>query len=106
MHLDRQNRKRRVAALYTQVAADYAELGPPLFAHAGGRLVEIAGVAPADRVLDVATGRGAVLFPAAERIGPSGQVVGMTLGTNHYPPRTPHCFNDAGPGIPGPQTNV
>ena len=73
------DRKRLVAALYTQVASDYAELGPPLFAHAGRRLVEIAGVAPADRVLDVATGRGAVLFPAAERIGPTGQVIGIDL---------------------------
>jgi SAM-dependent methyltransferase len=71
--------KRLAAALYTQVASDYAELGPPLFAHAGRRLVEIAGVAPADRVLDVATGRGAVLFPAAERIGPTGQVIGIDL---------------------------
>jgi ubiquinone/menaquinone biosynthesis C-methylase UbiE len=55
--------KRLVAALYDRVAPDYADLGPPLFAHAGRRLVEIAAVAPGDRVLDVATGRGAVLFP-------------------------------------------
>ncbi|MGK9165872.1 class I SAM-dependent methyltransferase [Inquilinus limosus] len=71
--------KRRVAALYTRVAPDYAELGPPLFAHAGRRLMEIAGVAPGDRVLDIATGRGAVLFPAAERVGPAGQVTGIDL---------------------------
>jgi ubiquinone/menaquinone biosynthesis C-methylase UbiE len=71
--------KRRVAALYTQVASDYAELGPPLFAHAGYRLVEITGIAEGDRVLDVATGRGAVLFPAASRVGLSGKVIGIDL---------------------------
>ena len=71
--------KRRVAALYNRVAPDYAELGPPVFAHAGRSLVEIAGVASGDRVLDVATGRGAVLFAAAERVGATGQVIGIGL---------------------------
>ncbi|MFL5733489.1 MAG: methyltransferase domain-containing protein [Chloroflexia bacterium] len=28
-------------------------------------------------MLDVATGRGAALFPAAEKVGPSGQVTGI-----------------------------
>ena len=31
------------------------------------------------RVLDVATGRGAVLFPAAQAVGPSGSVLGIDL---------------------------
>jgi O-methyltransferase / aklanonic acid methyltransferase len=70
---------RRLAALYTRVAPDYAALGPPFFAHAGRRLVALAGVAPGHRVLDVATGRGAVLFPAAERVGPAGRAVGIDL---------------------------
>jgi SAM-dependent methyltransferase len=71
--------KRRVAALYTRVAADYGEGGPPFFAHAGRRLIDLAGVEPGDRLLDVATGRGAALFPAAERVGPTGRVVGVDL---------------------------
>jgi ubiquinone/menaquinone biosynthesis C-methylase UbiE len=71
--------KRRVAGLYTRVASDYAELGPPFFARAGRRLVEVAGVASGDGVLDVATGRGAVLLPAAERVGPAGYVTGVDL---------------------------
>ena len=71
--------KARLARLYTAVAQDYEAQGPPFFAHAGRRLVEVAGVAPAQDVLDVGTGRGAVLFPAAERVGPGGSVVGIDL---------------------------
>jgi SAM-dependent methyltransferase len=71
--------KQRVAALYTRVAADYGAGGPPFFAHAGRRLVDLAAVSPGERVLDVATGRGAALFPAAERIGPTGHAVGIDL---------------------------
>jgi SAM-dependent methyltransferase len=36
-------------------------------------------VPPGARVLDVATGRGAVLFAAAERVGPGGRVLGVDL---------------------------
>ncbi len=71
--------KQRVAALYTRVASDYDEYGPPFFAHAGSRLVDLAGARPGDKILDVATGRGAALFPAAERIGPTGVAVGIDL---------------------------
>jgi ubiquinone/menaquinone biosynthesis C-methylase UbiE len=73
------NPKDRVARLYSSVAVAYQEKGPPFFAHAGNRLVEIAGVKAGDTVLDVAAGRGAVLFPAADRVGPDGRVVGIDL---------------------------
>jgi SAM-dependent methyltransferase len=71
--------KQRVAGLYTRAAASYGEVGPRLFQHVGRRLVELAGVSAGARVLDVATGRGAVLFPAAERVGPTGFVLGVDL---------------------------
>jgi ubiquinone/menaquinone biosynthesis C-methylase UbiE len=71
--------KQRIADLYTRAADDYGEIGPHLFQHVGRRLVEAAGVSPGSRVLDVATGRGAVLFPAAERVGPTGYVLGVDL---------------------------
>ena len=77
--VDARSGRRRVAALYSQVAQAYAAAGPPFFAYAGRRLVELAGVAPGDRVIDLATGRGAALFPAAERVGPSGHIVGIDL---------------------------
>jgi SAM-dependent methyltransferase len=41
--------------------------------------VEVADIQPGQRVLDVASGRGAVLFPAAERVGDTGEVIGVDL---------------------------
>ena len=76
---DESDGKRQIAALYSRVAADYDESGPPFFAHAGRRLVDLADVGPGDKVLDVATGRGAALFPAAGRIGATGFAVGIDL---------------------------
>jgi ubiquinone/menaquinone biosynthesis C-methylase UbiE len=43
------------------------------------RLVELAGVRAGDAVLDVGCGRGAVLVPAAARVGESGRAVGVDL---------------------------
>lgn len=71
--------KQRVAALYTRVAPQYEAHGPPFFAHAGRRLVKVAGVAEGDVVLDVAAGRGAVLLAAAVRVGRDGRVIGIDL---------------------------
>jgi ubiquinone/menaquinone biosynthesis C-methylase UbiE len=68
-----------VAAIFDRAAAAYDQVGPPFFAHFGRRLVELARLAPGERVLDIATGRGAVLFPASEAVGPAGQVMGIDL---------------------------
>jgi ubiquinone/menaquinone biosynthesis C-methylase UbiE len=70
--------KARAAKLYSSVAPLYED-GPPFFTYAGRRLVEVAGVTAGDVVLDVAAGRGAVLFPAAERAGTDGRVIGIDL---------------------------
>jgi ubiquinone/menaquinone biosynthesis C-methylase UbiE len=69
--------KEQVRALFSGLASEYDAHGG--FAHFGRRLVDIAGVEPGQRVLDVASGRGAVLFPAAERVGVEGQVEGIDL---------------------------
>ena len=71
-------RKERVRAQFDHAAAGY-DGGVGSFRYFGARLVEAAGVEPGHRVLDVATGRGAVLFPAAERAGSSGEVTGIDL---------------------------
>ena len=62
----------RAAPTYDEVAGAYHD-------HFGGRLVELAGVGPGDAVLDVGCGRGAVLVPAAARVGESGRAVGVDL---------------------------
>ena len=78
MNDDQTARKARVRTQFNNVAADY-DAGPGCFAHFGRRLVAVADIQPGQRVLDVASGRGAVLFPAAECVGRTGEVVGIDL---------------------------
>jgi ubiquinone/menaquinone biosynthesis C-methylase UbiE len=74
--------KANIAGLYNRVAATYGQVGPEKFAYAGRHLVEHMGISDGARVLDVAMGRGANLFPAAEKVGPRGQVIGIDLTEN------------------------
>lgn len=71
--------KANIAGLYNRVASIYGRVGPDPFAYAGMGLVERIGVNEGARVLDVGVGRGANLFPAAERVGSQGQVIGIDL---------------------------
>lgn len=69
-----------LADVFTRASGRFdQEEGIRRFGHFGRRLVEAAGLPSGAQVLDVATGRGAVLFPAADRVGPSGRVVGVDL---------------------------
>ncbi|MGH7034415.1 MAG: class I SAM-dependent methyltransferase [Stellaceae bacterium] len=72
------DRKAQTRAQFNALAADY-DAGPGCFAHFGRRLVSAAGVSAGQHVLDVATGRGAVLFPAAEATGRAGRIAGVDL---------------------------
>ncbi|MBI2168154.1 MAG: methyltransferase domain-containing protein [Actinobacteria bacterium] len=45
----------------------------------GDAVVEAASLSPGDRVLDVGCGMGPTTFAAADRVGPSGEVVGVDL---------------------------
>lgn len=67
-----------IAAVFDR-SADTYDTAIPFFARFGARLVELPAVGPGDRVLDVACGRGASLFPAAAAVGPTGRVVGVDL---------------------------
>jgi ubiquinone/menaquinone biosynthesis C-methylase UbiE len=78
MNDDPTGRKAQTRMQFNAAAADY-DTGPGAFAHFGRRLVDAAEIAPSHRVLDVASGRGAVLFPAAERAGANGEAVGIDL---------------------------
>jgi ubiquinone/menaquinone biosynthesis C-methylase UbiE len=71
------DRKQLIAGVFDRAATGYGRLRHVL--PFGRRLVELARLPAGARVLDVATGRGAVLFPAAEQVGPRGQVVGVDL---------------------------
>ena len=78
MSNDHEARKAQTKTLFNSVSPDY-DSGPGRFAHFGRRLVEVAGIHAGARVLDIASGRGAVLFPVAERVGAGGEVVGIDL---------------------------
>src|SRR3989304_293677 len=73
------DQKARTAAVFNRAASTYDQVGPRFFAHYGLRLVELAQIPQGSVVLDVASGRGASLFPAVDRIGPSGRAVGIDL---------------------------
>jgi len=72
-------KKQFVAGIFDGAASTYGHVGPRFFSHFGRRLVEIAQIPSGSKVLDVATGRGALLFPAAESVGPQGSVTGIDL---------------------------
>ncbi len=71
--------KQLIEESFDGAAEQYDRAGPAIFRRLGARLVERVGIAPGMRVLDVATGNGAVLLAAAQRVGPSGQVFGVDL---------------------------
>jgi O-methyltransferase/aklanonic acid methyltransferase len=77
MRDDATDRKVQTRTFFNTVAPHYDVGGA--FDYFGERLVALVGVEHGQRVLDVASGRGAVLFPAAERVGETGVVIGIDL---------------------------
>src|SRR5712691_7784682 len=71
--------KKTIASLNDRAAPIYDQIGPSFFQQAAARLVDLVGVSAGARVLDVGTGRGAVLLAATERVGPTGFLVGIDL---------------------------
>jgi ubiquinone/menaquinone biosynthesis C-methylase UbiE len=73
--------KARLSGIFDRASATYAQVGPGYFAYFGERLVERGLLSPGMRVLDVACGRGAVLFPATKVVGETGSVLGIDLSS-------------------------
>jgi O-methyltransferase / aklanonic acid methyltransferase len=68
--------------VFNQAASTYDRVGPGSFSYFGQRLVDLAEIPSGAEVLDVAAGRGALLFPAAARVGPTGHVTGIDFAPN------------------------
>src|SRR5262245_60557818 len=77
MALDPQTKKETLQGVFTRSASSYDHIRYfPIF---GQWLVDTAQIPAGSVVLDVACGRGAVLFPAAQRVGANGKVIGIDL---------------------------
>jgi ubiquinone/menaquinone biosynthesis C-methylase UbiE len=79
MHAPPEEVKRYLSGLFDRAATTYESVGVPFFGPLGRRLVQVAAVQPGWRILDVGCGRGAALVPAAEAVGPQGEVVGIDI---------------------------
>ncbi len=70
-------RNENLEGVFDRVAGTFDSIGPNYFSYFGQKLVEYAEIESGSNVLDVAFGRGASLFPAAESTCINGQVVGI-----------------------------
>jgi len=73
--------KQGIAGIFDRSADSYDQVGVDFFSAFGRDLVSRAQLREGERVLDVGTGRGAVLFAASEAVGPSGRAVGIDLSS-------------------------
>lgn len=71
--------KQSTAGTFQRASQTYDRVGPNFFSYFGRKLVKQAALPLNAHVLDVATGRGAVLFPAVEAVGAKGSVIGIDL---------------------------
>ncbi len=74
-----QSAKARVTALFERLAHGYDHEVLRLFPFSADRMVARVPIARGDKVLDVATGTGAVALTAAQLVGPGGRVTGIDL---------------------------
>lgn len=68
-----------VQDVFDRASSGYGDKGCCFFDYFGDRLVTLASPTTGDRILDVATGKGAVLFPAAKLVGAHGAATGIDL---------------------------
>jgi O-methyltransferase / aklanonic acid methyltransferase len=71
--------KEALMQVFDRVAPDFDQTGIEYHRPIGRRLAQFAGIREGEHILDVGTGRGAALFPAAELVGPGGRAVGIDL---------------------------
>ncbi len=71
--------KEHISGVFTRASTTYDRVGTKFYSHFGTRLVELIKIPEKAKVLDVASGRGASLFPAVTKVGREGAVIGIDL---------------------------
>jgi ubiquinone/menaquinone biosynthesis C-methylase UbiE len=71
--------KREVIGTYDRAAHLYDQVGARRFSYFDGLMVEHLNIPSGAHILDIASGRGALLLPAAEKVGSTGRVIGIDL---------------------------
>lgn len=71
--------KQMIEQVFDDSAIPYDRVGPNIFTQFGKRLIDKMPLVPGAHLLDVATGKGAVLLPSARRLGPQGKAIGIDL---------------------------
>jgi len=71
--------KLKAATTYNAAADHFDDVPLGFWERTGRRTVELARLKPGENVLDVGCGSGASALPAAEQVGPQGQVLGVDL---------------------------
>jgi ubiquinone/menaquinone biosynthesis C-methylase UbiE len=71
--------KQMIEKLFDGAAISYDKVGPGIFTKYGLKLIEGLPIKPGMCILDIATGTGAVLFPAAHHVGQDGRIIGIDL---------------------------
>lgn len=71
--------KKWISGIFGRSASTYGEGGSNYFTYFAEKLVDFADLSPGMVILDVATGRGAILRKAIEKIGPAGTAIGIDI---------------------------
>jgi O-methyltransferase/aklanonic acid methyltransferase len=69
----------QLAGAYERAAPTYERAGLAQHAPFADRLAQLVLLGPGGRVLDVGCGAGGALLPAARRVGPTGEAIGIDL---------------------------
>ena len=72
--------REQLVAVFDRTASSYDQV-VPFFAAFGEKLVAWAGLSAGQAVLDVGTGRGALIYPALELIGPTGCITAIDIAS-------------------------
>ncbi|MFC1911282.1 class I SAM-dependent methyltransferase [Chloroflexota bacterium] len=71
--------KQNIEKAFDDSAPTYDRVGPAIYEPFGKRLVDWLSLRPGATMLDIATGAGAALLPAARLLGPKGHIAGIDL---------------------------